>query len=182
MSQRRNVPIVHTLWGSEQRSLYRNADLQDEEVPEFDIGGPLTPCVAPHTVALPVLVVGDQNAGKTTFLHTFTNADDPNFTQLCSFLPIMASECANTHISRASTPIMDEFPFLDTDVGRSHVTMTMEHFNHFCQEFTLEWLLKTMRADTRFVILDFIELGGDHLDMLIAQKKASDNSDHYQPM
>lgn len=63
---------------------------------------------------------------------------------------------------------MDELPFLDTDLGRATVVLTADDFAFFVVEHDLDHSLVTgAPADTRFFAVQFIELGGDHLDQLM---------------
>ena len=83
-----------------------------------------------------------------------------------------------------TTPPRNELPFLDTDIGRANFLMTTENFAFFLQEFGLVSTAATgggnlaaggMAApslgeclgDATFVLTQFIEIGGDHLDWLI---------------
>eukprot|EP00435_Cladocopium_sp_Y103_P010981 s264_g2.t2 len=68
----------------------------------------------------------------------------------------------------------DELPYMDTDIARGLVMLTLENFGFFCQEFGL-WDPAIEAApsfldfdqEVRFVVLHFTELGGDHLDRLV---------------
>lgn len=173
------IPVEKLAWGSQQRCCYRNPDLHDEDVPEIDLSSPLAPAAAANSECLPILVAGDQNAGKSTFLHSFCNANDAGFLRLTSFLPILSSEFVNLRILRGSERAMDELPFLDTDVARGIFSLTLENFAFFCNEFGLQSLVVDgsgnlrFRDDTRFVALEFLEIGGDHLDRLVSFSSSS---------
>lgn len=59
---------------------------------------------------------------------------------------------------------MDEPPFIDTDIARSTVLLTRADFDFFLKEHSI--LQQHLDHDTRFVLLQFLEIGGDHLDLL----------------
>ena len=123
---------------------------------------------------LTFLVCGDQNAGKSPFLHSFSYTDEPAWLSLSSFLPILSSAFLNVRLLAADddTPPRDELPYLDTDIGRSNFLMTAENFAFFMQEMGLgeaPELRDCLAHDSRFVLTQFIEIGGDHLDRLLAR-------------
>lgn len=64
-------------------------------------------------------------------------------------------------------PPIDELPFLDTDIARAAVLLTRETFVFFLHEFDIT-LNYPLLDETRFVSIQFIEIGGDHLDLLMA--------------
>lgn len=80
------------------------------------------------------LLLGDQNAGKSTFIHSFTSEKDAQFMKLCSFLPILNSTFSNARFVSHDVDCMDELPFLDTDLGRGTVMITVHDFLFFCAE------------------------------------------------
>ncbi len=47
---------------------------------------------------------------------------------------------------------MDELPFLDTHIARTIVTLSNEHFRHFCNEFKLPSLAAALPESTRQVV------------------------------
>lgn len=59
---------------------------------------------------------------------------------------------------------MDELPFLDTDIGRLTLLVTAENFQFFCEEQSVQVKIP---AKSRYVLIQFIEIGGDHLDSLM---------------
>ena len=120
----------------------------------------------PGVEVLTFLLCGDQNAGKSTLLHAFCHETDAGFTRLSSLLPVLASGFTNVRILRAGLPPRDELPFLDTDVARSTVLVTVENFAFFCDEMKLPHA--TFAEGTCYVLLHLVELGGDHLDRLDA--------------
>ncbi|CAE7494959.1 unnamed protein product [Symbiodinium natans] len=179
-------PIVHGRFGLEQRCAYKHPDLYDEEVPEIDlesvIGRPELGACAVRSF----LLLGDQNAGKSTMLHSFCRNGDAGFMQLSSLLPILSSSFLNTRIvphswlgqedpNQLKSLVRDEIPFMDTDIARGLVMLSIENFAFFAQEFGLwdptctEEAPEFMKFDpeVRFVTLQFTELGGDHLDRLL---------------
>lgn len=227
--------------GFVQRCSYRHPDLYHEDVLEID--SPLAPVCAAGVQSFQFLLMGDQNAGKSTFLHCFTNEGDAHFVELASLLPILHSSFSNTRYldpSRTTlhmmgdasavasageaaavlaTPYaMDELPFLDTDLGSGSVLITRENFEFFLFECNLmpgrrvatSKLLSALTPDeeealkpplleedsfvglyddpenTRYVLLQFQEIGGDLLDLIMlsddgiaqAQQSAPIPTDH----
>jgi hypothetical protein len=154
-------------YGYVQRARYQHPDLHDEEVLEVD--SPFASAIASGTHVFTFLLLGDQNAGKSTFLHSFVYDDEPSWLELSSYLPIISSMFLNARFlpPESRTPPRDELPYLDTDVGRASFVLTLEAFAFFCQEFGLPVAEMTFDADTRFVLVQFIEIGGDHLDSLM---------------
>ena len=71
-----------------------NPELHDEEVLQLD--GPFSAICASGTLILSVCVLGDQNAGKSTFFHCFTKTTDDNFLALTSLIPFMSASFTNT--------------------------------------------------------------------------------------
>jgi len=184
-------------FGLEQRCMYRHPDLYHEEVPELDIETAVSQLdVASGCAVQTFLLLGDQNAGKSTMLHSFCRDGDARFMQLSSLLPVLSSSFVNTRLvprkcigedadlnQRLST-VRDEMPFMDTDIGRGVVLLTLENFIFFCAEFGIQGYhvsekvqaagaSSTFSSDVRFVALQFVELGGDHLDRLVRLRSAS---------
>ena len=91
------------------------------------------------------LLLGDQNAGKSTLLHSFCRDGDPSFMQLSSLLPILSSSFINTRlvprklvgadVNQLISAVRDEMPFMDTDIARGLVMLSLESFLFFCNEF-----------------------------------------------
>ena len=92
----------------------------------------------PNLLVLPCLFIrhqvlmGDQNAGKSTFLHAFTYNEDERFLEMSSLLPVLSASFVNTRFltreQAAAQAPMDELPFLDTDIGRgASFTRTHAH-------------------------------------------------------
>ncbi|CAK9103311.1 unnamed protein product [Durusdinium trenchii] len=176
-------PIVRARFGLEQRCAYRHADLYDEEVPEVDLETVIAkPELGAECAVKNFVLLGDQNAGKSTMLHSFCRSGDAGFMQLSSLLPILSSSFINTRMVPHSllddpdeplSAIRDELPYMDTDIARGLVMLTLENFGFFCQEFGL-WnpaeptpSFLDFDPEVRFVALHFTELGGDHLDRLL---------------
>ena len=72
---------------------------------------------------------------------------------------------------RTLSEVMDEMPFMDTDIARGVLLLTLENFAFFCSEFGISSLGPGMSVTdmdgVQFVALQFVELGGDHLDRLV---------------
>ena len=178
------LSVERTAQGWVQRATFSYPDLHEEDVEE------LVPLASPFgaaavargggaAVTFSFLLLGDQNAGKSTFLHAFTNAEDPQFLELLSALPILSSSFLNAQICDASVgkPVMDEPPFIDTDVGRTQFLITLEDFAFFVDEFSLPIAvdeLERLASDSvRYASIEVIEIGGDHLDRMIARPSTS---------
>eukprot|EP00439_Symbiodinium_sp_Y106_P056762 s2712_g7.t9 len=180
-------PIVRGRFGLEQRCAYKHPDLYDEEVPEIDLETAVAqPELGAGCAVRSFVLLGDQNAGKSTMLHSFCRNGDAGFMQLSSLLPILSSSFLNTRMVPESwlqgqddinqlSLVRDELPFMDTDIARGLVMLSVENFAFFAQEFGLwdpsrmDEAPEFMKFDpqVRFVTLQFTELGGDHLDRLL---------------
>lgn len=96
---------------------------------------------------------------------------------MSSLLPVLSASFINTRFmtpeqERVQPPI-DELPFLDTDLGRGTFAMTMEDFAFFVEERGLDPELVTgCPPDTCYIVVQFIEFGGDHLDQLMGRAAA----------
>lgn len=168
-----------------QRASFTHADLHDELVSDLvALSSPFAGCGdESETVCYTFLLLGDQNAGKSTFLHAFTNAGDASWLALASFLPIVSSSFLNASLlASPAAPPMDEPPFIDTDVGRATMLLTLEDFAFFCSEFELpiatEELARLARGSearpaVRYAQISLIEIGGDHLDRMMASAGAA---------
>jgi hypothetical protein len=170
MSRPRDLPITKTEFGYVQRSSFANADLLHEEVVELD--SPFARLVCSDTLVYNFLLIGDQNAGKSTFLQSFTHHPDRNFIDVLAEVPVLSSVFVNTRFCVGKVPEgwqpLDEPPFLDTDLARAAVTLTRDDFVFLLadREIPIPEVLATGECDARFVVLQFIEIGGDHLDLL----------------
>ena len=174
------LPVERTQFGFVQRARFSHPDLHHEEVLELD--SPFAATVAAGTHVFSFVLLGDQNAGKSTFLHSFSYTDEPNWLELSSYLPLLSSAFLNVRLLPPGddTPPRDELPYIDTDIGRSNFLMTAENFAFFLHEFGLapdsdargagaSPPLRECLGDARYVLTQFIEIGGDHLDRLIAR-------------
>lgn len=159
------LPIEKTDFGFVQKTKYYQPDLYHEEVIELD--SPFASIVASGTQVYTFLFLGDQNAGKSTFIHSFTYYPDPNFLELSTTLPILTSTFLNTRflVDPQRQP-RDEMPFLDTDIGRGTVLIGRSDFEFFLEENGI--CLEEYPQDTRYIVLQFIEIGGDHLDLIMS--------------
>lgn len=86
--------IERTDYGFVQTASYANRDLFHEEVVELD--SPFADIVRADTAVMSFLLIGDQNAGKSTFLHSFCHFNDPNYLELSAILPILSATFVNT--------------------------------------------------------------------------------------
>ena len=161
-----------------QRSSFTHPDLHDELVDELvSVRSPLAPRTVSGAASFLFLLLGDQNAGKSTFLHAFTHAASASWLELMSLLPILSSSFSNVQLgansgsSGRSPPAMDEPPFIDTDVGRATFLLTLEDFAFFVDEFGLPLpreRLQELAIDSgvRYALIELIEIGGDHIDRM----------------
>ena len=145
-----------------QKVVYRQADLHHEEVLELD--SPFAPFFQTGTLVHTFLLLGDQNAGKSTFLHSFTYEQDTNFLSLTSYLPMLSTTFINSRFLSEGSPIapLDEPPFLDTDLARATVLLTLEDFLFFLNEFGLPIDASLYPRDARYSVMQFIEIGRIH--------------------
>jgi hypothetical protein len=93
------LPVVKKPFGFVQRSSYLHPDLYDEEVVEVEMDSPWVSQVRVGTQVYTFVLLGDQNAGKSTFLHGFTYAQDNHWPEIASVLPILSSSFINTRFS-----------------------------------------------------------------------------------
>lgn len=99
------------------------------------------------------LLVGDQNAGKSSFLHAFTSSKDANFMKLCSFLPILSSTFSNARFLPEGADFIDELPFLDTDLGRGTILITVQDFLFFCADSDLPFQEEDWNIRRKYISL-----------------------------
>ena len=143
------LPIVRSekegVWV--QRSGYSQADLHEDLVVESDL--PLSAVAPAGTELLTVAVIGDRNAGKSTFLHAFVNHVDRDWLRVTSLLPVVSGTFCNARYGVAGPCVpgkapVDELPYLDTDVACSVVVVTADDFRFFAKDFGV---LSTVAVD-----------------------------------
>ncbi|EGD75122.1 hypothetical protein PTSG_06777 [Salpingoeca rosetta] len=159
--------------GYHQQSTWRHLDRLHEEVIELE--SPFASSFSSGTLVFTFMLTGDQNAGKSTFLHAFTDEESPKHLQLLSILPILSSSFVNSRFLAPDdpTPPRDEGRFLDTDLGHANIVLTADDFAFFVTEYELDPKLVTEAPqDTIYFALKFIEFGGDHLDRLMTPNSA----------
>jgi hypothetical protein len=167
------LPVRRFEWGFCQSTRYVQADLYHEEVLELD--SPFAAQVRSDTLSFKFLVLGDQNAGKSTFLHAWTFESDPSFLTLVSELPVLSSQFVNSRFILSPHASLeharDELPFLDTDIARATVLLTTEDFVFWLRERQLHvpQILLDLHSPIMYCQLHFIEIGGDHLDRLMSE-------------
>ncbi len=165
-----SLPVLRTDLGFCQRCDYNQPDLYHEEVVEVD--GPFDLVAPSGTVCTrTLLLLGDQNAGKTTFLHCFAHQEDDAFTLLTSRLPVLQASFLNSRFLPQGAP-MDELPFLDTDVARSTVLLSMDDWNFVLEEQGLP----PEASRCAHMCLQLVELGGDHLDRMMRPESVADEA------
>lgn len=167
-----------------QTNEYANPDLYHEDVDEIDETSLWAPHFATGTAHYSYVLIGDQNAGKSTFLHALTNHESRNFMHLCNYFPMLYSKFINSRLINPHRKPIDEYPFLDTDLARASVLLSIDAFRFFCKEQGLPWALDnwSLAEDIRYVGLTFVEVGGDHLDrmMLFQAMQLAKRLDHEQ--
>ncbi|CDJ31163.1 uncharacterized protein EMH_0035130 [Eimeria mitis] len=88
------IPLRLTPFGLEQRSAYVQQDRHDEYYEEL-----LSPrhsrSARQDCCCISVLLLGDQNAGKSALLYSLVASKDPRYTALTSLLPIIQGEFSN---------------------------------------------------------------------------------------
>eukprot|EP01070_Trichotokara_eunicae_P001209 Trichotokara_eunicae@DN1633_c0_g1_i1.p1 len=128
--------------GFEQRSDFKNEDRLHEEITELPFFDSILSNASfmEGTLCCTISLFGAQNAGKSTFLHSFCSFQKFSlvFLQICQALPILRSTFINARFIDDETSPMDEFPFIDTDVARAMVTVTSDDFIFFCEEFQIK--------------------------------------------
>jgi hypothetical protein len=156
------LPIRWHDFGPFQSRVFHQPDLYHEEVVSMDSPFDVVSSRSGSVCVRTVLLLGDQNAGKTTFLHCFTDQDDDSFTSLTSVLPVLQAAFLNSRFLPEDTA-MDELPFLDTDLARSTVLLSMDDWNFVLEEQNLP----PETSKSAFMCLQLLEIGGDHLDRLM---------------
>ena len=176
------MKIEKVKYGYQQMNKFINNDLYHEEVVEFSEAGSIfQQKYGKKTVTLSFLLLGDQNAGKSTFIHSFTNDKQSSihFLQLYSILPILASSFINmrflSHKNITKADLMDELPYMDTDIAKGTILLSIESFFFFLNEYDIDaqLYLSKIPADTEYICIQLIEIGGDHFDRLIQFQSAS---------
>ncbi len=167
-SKKDRLPIFMSDLGPFQSRRYHMPDLYHEETISLDAPFDLVSSSGNVTVRT-VLLLGDQNAGKTTFLHCFVDQDDDCFTRLNSMLPVLEACFLNSRFLPEGSS-MDELPFLDTDLARTSLLLSMSDWNFLLEERGLP--LESSKSP--FMCLQLLEIGGDHLDRMIAAHTLAD--------
>ena len=166
-----SVPVPQKInLGWEQRGVFQNADLIHENVPEFVLSSALEIRRCSNDLKeIRFLILGDQNAGKTTFLHALSVGS----MEISSHIPAISGSFVNarfllTDIERErgeeiSRILMDEPPFLDTDIGRTSLLFNNSDFRFLCFQCGVD----SFESVAPFICLELAEFGGDHLDRLV---------------
>ena len=131
------LTLERTPSGWIQRASFTHPDLHDELVEEIvPLSSPFSSVCARGSSAFTFLLLGDQNAGKSTFLHSFSHAGDATWLEIGSYLPIISASFVNASLcTDSATPPMDEPPFLDKDTSvrqdeRHLLLTTHQHTTH----------------------------------------------------
>jgi hypothetical protein len=101
----RYVPERHCY---EQRAAFQQADRMHEEV--LEVESPLAAHCAAHTWAARFVLLGDQNAGKSTLLHAFAHSRADGHLLLTSYLPLLAASFRNVRLLPATLSGDDDSP------------------------------------------------------------------------
>ena len=165
-----DLPIEKKDFGYIQKNHYHHPDLYDEAMTELT--SPFASLVATGTKIFTFVLLGDQNAGKSTFLHSFTAKRDKYWYDLAREIPILSSNFINTRFLENTDSLpLDELPFLDTDIARATILLLREDFEYFLHEHHLQ--IEQLANEIRYIIIQFIEIGGDHLDSMMDQSHQS---------
>jgi hypothetical protein len=70
----------------------------------IELDGPHSMVVAAGTEVVSFVLLGDQNAGKSTYLHSFGYNHDDNFLEMMSLLPVLSSSFINTRFLTKDDP------------------------------------------------------------------------------
>ena len=151
-----------TPYGFEQVATRQNPDRVHEEIDSDQEWEDPFPSQGLHVTGSQVIILGDQNAGKTTFLY-WLSCLRPSVT---SRLPYISSSFRNsrwltTHLDSAR----DEPPFLDSDLCAVSLLFSADDWYFMNAEFhgPIEPVDAPVRAN-------LVEIGGDHLDRLLAAR------------
>ncbi|MFW9930617.1 MAG: hypothetical protein ACFFD1_14605, partial [Candidatus Thorarchaeota archaeon] len=159
--------VIKEKYGYSQKSHYQHPDLYEESIIGLD--SPFAHIIPTNMAILNVILVGNRNSGKSTFIHAFTDIDDENFFDVLVELPIISSSFINTRFLENKSSPMDIPPFIDTDIARGIILFNKEDFDFLLSEYSISEI--KMALDTRYVMIQFIEIGGDHLERLISFEK-----------
>ncbi|KAJ1448542.1 hypothetical protein M885DRAFT_623343 [Pelagophyceae sp. CCMP2097] len=171
-----DLPISRSPAGVwEQRCSYSHADLHDEVL--VDLDGPFGSVASAETEVVRFTVLGDRNAGKSTLLHALVHSKDANWLRLTSLLPVFAGAFVNARFGTPGPCVpgaapRDELPFLDTDVASSVALLSREDFAFFANEFGVS-PPRPLAAQTLFVGIHLVELGGDHLKSCMSEASSA---------
>ena len=163
-----------TKLGFEQRQAWYHRDLQHEEIPELELVDHSNH--SEDLLELRFLILGDQNAGKTTFLYVLSDKSFIGATELLSHIPALSSNFVNSRFILTRQERMevrldelsDEPPFIDTDLARAAILLSSEAFGFLALESGIEFdRVSNILSNRKYVSLEFAEIGGDHLDRLV---------------
>ena len=151
------LTLERTPSGWIQRASFTHPDLHDELVEEIvPLSSPFSSVCARGSSAFTFLLLGDQNAGKSTFLHAFSHAGDATWLEIGSYLPIISASFVNASLcTDSATPPMDEPPFLDTDIGKPLGSTRHSLLNTRTQLTTHDSRLTAGRASLLLTLEDF---------------------------
>ncbi|XP_026189874.1 uncharacterized protein LOC34623425 [Cyclospora cayetanensis] len=121
-----------TPFGLEQRGLYVLQDRHDEYYEQLlplcsNSGSSITG--RRDCCCITVLLVGDQNAGKTALLYSLIAATDPRYTALSSLLPIIQAEFSNRReiLTDASHPTRGDGSAASAELGQTGAATSSAH-------------------------------------------------------
>ena len=97
------LTLERTPSGWIQRASFTHPDLHDELVEEIvPLSSPFSSVCARGSSAFTFLLLGDQNAGKSTFLHSFSHAGDATWLEIVSYLPIISASSSTRACARTA--------------------------------------------------------------------------------
>ena len=97
------LTLERTPSGWIQRAAFTHPDLHDDLVEELvPLSSPFSSMCVRGSSAFTFLLLGDQNAGKSTFLHAFSHTGDATWLEIGSYLPIISASFVNASLSTDS--------------------------------------------------------------------------------
>ncbi|KAH0488404.1 MAG: hypothetical protein KVP17_005205 [Porospora cf. gigantea B] len=148
-----------TPYGFEQVATRQNPDRVHEEIDSDQEWDDPFPSQGLHVTGSQVVILGDQNAGKTTFLY-WLSCLRPSVT---SRLPYISSSFRNSRwLTTGLESARDEPPFLDSDLCAVSLLFSADDWHFMNAE--LNGPITPTDAPVR---ANLVEIGGDHLDRLL---------------
>eukprot|EP01053_Blabericola_migrator_P005128 Blabericola_migrator_1__5127@NODE_264_length_10634_cov_183_258446_g220_i0_p2_GENE_NODE_264_length_10634_cov_183_258446_g220_i0NODE_264_length_10634_cov_183_258446_g220_i0_p2_ORF_typecomplete_len512_score102_26PPV_E1_C/PF00519_17/0_078Dynamin_N/PF00350_23/0_24TniB/PF05621_11/1_4TniB/PF05621_11/2_5e02MMR_HSR1/PF01926_23/0_47_NODE_264_length_10634_cov_183_258446_g220_i079479482 len=168
-----NLNVVSNQYGLSQVQQFKHPDMHDEDILEVDPSDdPFASVEHKGNSLWSFVLTGDQNAGKSTFLHSCIDANSPGFTSFASLMPLMSGYFCNTRLSNQLAFqseaeriawSRDHGRYFDTDIGRGTLIMSRANFDFLL----IELGIKPHQDTADFAALSVTEYGGDFLDRIL---------------